>query len=182
MGNMDEAARGSDVSLDEIREVGSLIPAFLHALKTMGPPPLVMAAMKGTAHLTPRHLTALHHILLTGPQSVGELAGRLHVALPTASLLVSELDRAGLVERAEDPADRRRTIVRITDEHWDACTEFLERRVAPVRRTLGQLKPAERRAFVRGLETLVSEFRAVAGDAAAEPAAPAGARSAPDPC
>ena len=169
MGNLEEAAAGTDVSLDDIREVGSLIPAFLHALKTMGPPPLVIAAMKDTAHLTPRHLTALHYILLTGPQSVGELAARMHVALPTASLLVGELDRAGLVERAEDPTDRRRTIVRITDEHWDACTEFLERRVAPVRRTLSRLKPAERKAFVHGMQTLVSEFRAVADNGASSP-------------
>jgi DNA-binding MarR family transcriptional regulator len=165
MGNSrEDASPEGDVSLDDIRDVGSLIPAFHHALKAMGPPPLVMAAMNESARLTPRHLTALHHIVLTGAQSVSELAARMHVALPTASLLVGDLDRAGLVERAEDPTDRRRTIVRITDEHWDACAEFLERRVAPVRRALGQLKPAERRAFVRGLQLLVGEFTAIAGE------------------
>ena len=165
MGNSPETGPDADVSVDDIREVGSCIPAFLYALKSMGPPPLVVAAMKESAHLTPRHLTALHHIVLTGPQSVSELAARMHVALPTASLLVGELDRAGLVERTEDPADRRRTIVRITDEHREACVEFLERRVGPVRRTLGQLRPTERRAFVHGLQLLVAEFNAVAGRA-----------------
>ena len=165
MGRRDEAQAGADVGVDEIREVGSFIPALLHALKRMGPPPLVVAAMKDSAHLTPRHLTALHHIVLSGPQSIGELAARLHLALPTASLLVGDLDRAGLVERAEDPADRRRTIVRMTEDHRDACVEFLDRRVAPVRRTLARLKPAERRAFVRGLQVLVEEFSSVAGEA-----------------
>ena len=47
------------------------------------------------------------------PATVGELASRLGLTLPTVSGVLADLDRAGLVERRPDPADRRRTIVQI---------------------------------------------------------------------
>ena len=155
-------APAREVSLDDVRELGALIPEFIHALKCIGPPDIAIAAMREGTRLGPRHLTALHNILLAGPQSVSELATRMRVALPTASLLVGDLGRAGLVERAEDPADRRRTIVRVPAEHAAAADEFLERRIAPVRRTLACLGAEDRGAFLRGLRRLVDELAAVA--------------------
>ena len=62
--------------------------------------------------LSPRHVAALEQIR-GGPLTVGELASRLDLTLPTVSGVLSDLDRAGLVERRPDPADRRRTIVQI---------------------------------------------------------------------
>jgi DNA-binding MarR family transcriptional regulator len=154
-----------DVSLDEIRDLGQLIPAFIHALKCIGPPDLhLVAALEGGVKLTSRHLTALHHLVLEGPQSVGELAGCLHVALPTASLLVGDLGRAGLVDRSEDQADRRRTIVRISAAHAAAVDEFLRRRVEPVRRVLARMNRQDRATFVRCLQLLVDEFSAIADE------------------
>jgi DNA-binding MarR family transcriptional regulator len=168
-----------DVSLEEIRELGQLIPAFHHALKSIGPPDLhLVAALDGGVKLTSRHLTALHNLVLEGPQSVSELAVRLHVALPTASLLVGDLGRAGLVERSEDQADRRRTIVRISATHASAVDEFLKRRVEPVRRVLAQLEPRDRATFVRCLHLLVDEFTAIAAEMTHTEDAPAPASGA----
>jgi DNA-binding MarR family transcriptional regulator len=62
--------------------------------------------------LSPRHVAALEQIR-GGPLTVGELASRLGLTLPTVSGVLADLDRAGLVERRPDPADRRRTIVQI---------------------------------------------------------------------
>src|SRR6201986_4630725 len=62
--------------------------------------------------LSPRHVAALEEIR-GGPLTVGELASRLGLTLPTGSGVLADLDRAGLVERRPDPADRRRTIGQI---------------------------------------------------------------------
>ena len=48
-----------------------------------------------------------------GPLTVSELASRLDLTLPTVSGVLADLDRAGLVDRQPDPADRRRTIVEL---------------------------------------------------------------------
>lgn|GEM_PF-998618 len=46
--------------------------------------------------------------------TIGEIAAKLGIGLPTASHLVEKLVQLGLVERAEDPEDRRRAIARLT--------------------------------------------------------------------
>jgi DNA-binding MarR family transcriptional regulator len=45
---------------------------------------------------------------------VGEIATRVGSSVPTASRLVSRLERRGLVEVERDAADRRATLVRLT--------------------------------------------------------------------
>ena len=49
-----------------------------------------------------------------GTASVRQVAERLHISQSAASLLVDRLVQAHLAERTEDPADRRRAIVRLT--------------------------------------------------------------------
>ena len=61
--------------------------------------------------LSPRHVAALEQIR-GGPLTVGELASRLDLTLPTVSGVLADLDRAGLVERRPDPADRRRGVAK----------------------------------------------------------------------
>jgi pimeloyl-ACP methyl ester carboxylesterase len=51
------------------------------------------------------------------PLTVGELAGRLRFSLATTSQPVADLDRARLVSRRQDPADRWRTLVKVSQEH-----------------------------------------------------------------
>ncbi len=53
--------------------------------------------------LGPRHVAALEQVR-GGPLTVGELAARLDLTLPTVSGVLADLDRAGLVERQPDPA------------------------------------------------------------------------------
>ena len=47
--------------------------------------------------------------------------------------------RAGLLERAEDDADRRRTIVRLPDEHQEVIGGWAQQALAPLRSTLQRL-------------------------------------------
>lgn len=51
-----------------------------------------------------------------GPATVNQLAERLQSGQSAASLLVDRLVQAHLAERTDDPTDRRRAIVRLTEE------------------------------------------------------------------
>lgn len=48
------------------------------------------------------------------PLSVGQLAQRLGVGQPSTSRMIDRLLQEGLVERWDDPTDRRRALVRLT--------------------------------------------------------------------
>ena len=60
-----------------------------------------------------RLLLALAHI---APATIGQLADYLRIGQSAASLLVDRLVQAGWVERTDDPLDRRRALVRLTEE------------------------------------------------------------------
>jgi DNA-binding MarR family transcriptional regulator len=47
--------------------------------------------------------------------SVGEIAERLHIEVPTVVKTAQRMEAAGLVRRELDPADRRRSLIVLTD-------------------------------------------------------------------
>ena len=61
-------------------------------------------------------LHTLGFLQLNPGASLSELAGHLGVGLPSASTLVSRLVAAGQVDRRDDPAERRRTILTLTPQ------------------------------------------------------------------
>jgi DNA-binding MarR family transcriptional regulator len=60
--------------------------------------------------------TALTLVADVGPLTVSALQKRLRRSQATTSHLVTQLELRGLVERAEDPADARRTLIRLSKE------------------------------------------------------------------
>ena len=112
----------------------------------------------GKRALGTRHATALLSIALYGPMTVTELAKHHHVMVKTASLIAVELETAGLIGRREDPADRRRTIVAIAKGKERAVEDGLNRRAAPLQRTLARLSAAQRDGLIIGLEVLAEEM------------------------
>ena len=78
------------------------------------------------ASLGKRHANVLLAVAAAEPIGVSELAKRLGLLLSSTSTLVGELSRAGLLERAEDDQDRRRTIVRVHEDYRDAMEGWLE--------------------------------------------------------
>ncbi len=109
--------------------------------------------------LSPRHVAALQQ-LRDGPLTVGELAGRLELTLPTVSGVLADLDRTGFVERHPDPADRRRTIVQITPAQTVPVREWLDGAANPLARVLDRLTTSEQAAFLKAMDLLESELRA----------------------
>ncbi|MGB6577435.1 MAG: MarR family transcriptional regulator, partial [Streptosporangiaceae bacterium] len=107
--------------------------------------------------LSPRHVAALEQIR-GGPLTVGELASRLDLTLPTVSGVLADLDRAGLVERRPDPADRRRTIVQIIPSQATLISHWLDGAATPLARVLDKLTAAEREAFLKAMDLLETEL------------------------
>jgi DNA-binding MarR family transcriptional regulator len=103
--------------------------------------------------LAPRHLSLFAYLLFDGPLGVNDLAARLEVTPATVSLMVSELIQKGLLERREDPADRRRAIVTLAEAHREAIDAWLARSARAWRQALEPLSADERALFVRTLKT-----------------------------
>jgi DNA-binding MarR family transcriptional regulator len=61
-------------------------------------------------------LQALGFIRLNPGASLSDLAFNLGVGLPTASTLVSRLVSMGQMDRRDDPAERRRALIRLTSQ------------------------------------------------------------------
>ncbi|MBF6592027.1 MAG: MarR family transcriptional regulator [Ktedonobacterales bacterium] len=99
-------------------------------------------------------LKTLFALAAEGPATIGQVAERLSVGLPTASHLVERLVRAGLVERTEDPTDRRRALARLTPR----AEELTERLFGHIRRLhewIDALEEDDLAALARGLRALV---------------------------
>ncbi len=110
-----------------------------------------------SGYLAPRHLRALAVITLAGPMTVSEVARQEGLALSTASLLVTQLADAGLVERHEDVSDRRRTVVSVAPEFRRESWAVLDSKLAPLRRALDRMGPRQTQVLLRGLGILMEE-------------------------
>jgi DNA-binding MarR family transcriptional regulator len=110
------------------------------------------------SELGERHVAPLVALVIGGPASVSELAERIGLTPATTSLLVGELSRAGFVQRREDDADRRRTIVSIDQSIEDVVRPSLDQTLAPLGRALGRMSVAQRHHFMDGLRILNEEI------------------------
>lgn len=108
-----------------------------------------------TAELTISQLKALFLLAHHGQLAVGELAELLGVGNSTTSILVQQLVEQGLVARAEDPEDRRRTLVRPTTRGARWMSGPREQKEVRLRHWLGELDDEDVAALRRGLRALV---------------------------
>jgi DNA-binding MarR family transcriptional regulator len=137
---------------DEMREAIGFVPLveayFRRAHSEM---PDELAKIFREHGLTARHGAVLPQLAVDQPLSVSELAAIMGLSLSTVSELVGDLSRAGLVERREQPSNRRRTLVSLTEQHKKAVEGFVAVRAAPLLRVLDSLSPSDRAGFVAGL-------------------------------
>ncbi|HKN54057.1 MAG TPA: MarR family winged helix-turn-helix transcriptional regulator [Amycolatopsis sp.] len=137
--------RGPSVQ-DCVRQLLLLMPRLVGRAKRM-PPPVELQ----NCALAPRHLSLLSYLLFDGPMTVTELAGRLEIAPTTASLMIGDLSRQGLLKREEDPADRRRTIVSIAEDKRPGVDAWLAHGAKAWTAALTPLTPVERQLVIKTL-------------------------------
>src|ERR1700712_1128299 len=68
-------------------------------------------------------LSALSSVRLSGPIRPSDLARLEHVAAPTMTRIVADLENRGLVERAPDPLDGRSFLLRATEAGLSAVAD-----------------------------------------------------------
>ena len=110
---------------------------------------------KGTA-LTPASRAALQHLALAGPVTVGELCGHLDRTQSVVSDIVAHLEEDGLVERQDDPADRRRRLVWLSPSGRELLAR--DRDVLSVElleRAFAELPDGERWAVLEAVDSLL---------------------------
>ncbi|MFF7879317.1 MarR family winged helix-turn-helix transcriptional regulator [Streptomyces sp. NPDC007896] len=149
---------------DAVRALLLLMPRMVGRAKRI-PVPEELQSLA----LAPRHLSLLSYLLFDGPLTVNDLAARLEVAPTTVSLMVGELSGKGILERREDPADRRRRIVSITDAQRPSISAWLARGATAWRQALEPLTPDQRQLVIDTLRA----YEAAAADTDSAPEAEA---------
>lgn len=89
----------------------------------------------------------------TEPAALGEVARTVHRGAPAVSRSVDTLVRAGLVERTQDPDNRRRLALRLTQKGRDQLADRPAGGSALLIK-LGRLAHSELRAVERAIEIL----------------------------
>ncbi len=106
------------------------------------------------------HFRALVVVASRGPMSLGELAPATGMNLSTASRMCERLVGMGLLNRTDDPANRRQLRLSLTPAGEQMVARATDRRRAAVRPMLEAL-PTRRRAQ---LVQLLSEFAGAGGE------------------
>ncbi len=125
--------------------------------------PLVMRSVgaelrrRATAGFQVSHYRVLK-LLCQRPRTLSELATCQAVALPTMSRTVSALVERGWVARTEDPEDRRRVQLRVTDEGWAVYEELRTQAQTYLATRVAALTAEERQQLLAGLEMLEKVF------------------------
>ena len=104
--------------------------------------------------ITPAHLRALRTLARHGTMRLSELSDRLEIAPRTATEVVDALQARDLVRRRADPADRRATLVEVTDHGAGVLAEIRATRGTEAGRIFGRLSAADRAGLARILSKL----------------------------
>ena len=94
------------------------------------------------------------HLLSHGHRRMSEIAGRLDVEMPSATSMIDRLVAKGLVERGQDPSDRRAVMCSLTQEGIETVERFSAIRAARTESLAAVLSTEELEVVVPALEIL----------------------------
>ncbi|WP_284760309.1 MarR family transcriptional regulator [Agrobacterium sp. fls2-241-TYG-188a] len=90
--------------------------------------------------------------------SPGELLAMTMVSSGTMTNRIDQLEKAGLVERINNPQDRRSVLIALTDKGFAIVDEAVTAHVARQNELLAGVSEADRREFDRLLKVFLSDF------------------------
>ena len=108
----------------------------------------------GASGLSAPKLSALSVLVFGGPRTIGALAALEQVRPPTMSVLVADLERAGLVVRRRAEGDARQVVIEATEPAKQLLREGRERRTAWLARRLVGRSADELDALARAASLL----------------------------
>jgi DNA-binding MarR family transcriptional regulator len=141
------------------RSFGEEIDAVMLAARAI----VAMTAQSVAAlndQVTLPQLRVLVMIASRGPLNLAAAAGGLGVHHSNATRTCDRLAAAGLLNRAEDPSDRRNLLLDLTDDGRVLVSAMNENRRAAISRVLALMPPSRR----RGLAPKLRAFAEAAGE------------------
>jgi DNA-binding MarR family transcriptional regulator len=100
---------------------------------------------------TATQVSALRYIARHVPAHVGEMSFGLAISPPAATKTVDRLVQKGLVDRREDPEDRRQHLLTLTETGEALLSRVREQQELRLGEILERMAEADRKAFVKGL-------------------------------
>jgi DNA-binding MarR family transcriptional regulator len=137
----------NDVTADPIALANGLRPVLLRLAREL-------RREAESLGVTSRQVTLLWLIRERPGLSLRELAAEERISAPALSGHVDRLERAGLIERARSPEDRRRVGLTLTEEGARLLKRVRARRTGWLADRLRALEPEERATVEAALEPL----------------------------
>ena len=107
-------------------------------------------------------------LLEEGPKRMRAVAARLDVEMPSATTMIDRLHAKGLVERSQDPGDRRAVVCSLTPAGKDAVDNFWALRMARVESLAATLSKKELEIVVSALKIMADAGRRAANEGESE--------------
>lgn len=114
--------------------------------------------------LTPPQYLVLKTLDADGPMRISDVASRMSVGNPAASMLLHALSTDGLVTREDDPSDRRVTLVAASTEGRRRLAIAESERKEFMRAATAGLSADELEALVKGLQAIADAVGAFEDD------------------
>ena len=105
-------------------------------------------------NVSPSQSRALGMLHRHGEMRLSALAEHLRIAARSATEVVDDLQTRGLVERRPDPADRRATLVALTERGSATAAAIQDARATEGERLFAALAPTDRADLARILRSL----------------------------
>lgn len=116
-------------------------------------------AEEAGVEMDPLDLPPLYMLGLQGPSRAGDLATALHVTRPTMSKQLVRLERAGLIERHADAADRRASVIHLSSSGAAAHDLLVARGVEMLQEAISDWDDDEAVQFATQLGRFVGALR-----------------------
>ena len=110
--------------------------------------------LQGSTALTPSQLSALATLEELGPLRISALAMVESVGAPVATRVVASLEELGLLERTDDPDDKRACLVGLTDFGRETLGQVWGERTVGLSARMEALTPGERGKLEAALSAL----------------------------
>ena len=112
-------------------------------------------------------LMQLHH---TGNCAVGDISERFDITNAAASQLVDKLVQGGLIQREEDPDDRRARRLNLTQKGRDLVQQGMKERYRWVDQLAGKLTTEQRAKVSEALQIMTKAAREMEAEVVHQPA------------
>lgn len=149
------------MSLSDPRTVDDLLNYRLSCLLAVSGA-MITRLCEGRYGITRREWRLIALLAAHGAMSPSDLATRARLERPRVSRLITELVAKNIVARVGNPDDKRRALVRLTDEGQALYDELFPRTIGFNNQVLAALSAEELKAFDAALAKLTEEATRIA--------------------